>query len=225
MSARWYAEPITKEGISLDILTFEQIRLVIVVYSSALAPLFIIPFLHWRRLVPEWVLSYYIKMFFICALGWEIWFNYGLIGGDDVDVRRADALNLFLPLHVNWIFNSLADAGAICCGSLLFLWFMFGRDSTIYLQWNWSIFGLLLMILIGQNLIVEMFLYHDQLAVGKPLSWAPLSPGGPWLNPLLFDYNGRTIMFNTQIPWLIMAPLMYSMACKASWNQRFKSAR
>ena len=60
---------------------------------------------------------------------------------------------------------------------------------------------------LGQNVFVEMFLYHDQLAEGKPLSWAPLAPTGPWLNPTLFEFNGRTITLQGQVPWLLMTPL------------------
>ena len=62
---------------------------------------------------------------------------------------------------------------------------------------------------LGQNIGVEMFLYHDQLAVGKPLSWAPLAPTGPWWNPLLFEFNGRTITLQGQLPWLLAPWLIY----------------
>ena len=54
-----------------------------------------------------------------------------------------------------------------------------------------------------------MYLYHDQLSIGKPLSWAPLSPLGPQLNPILFTFSERTISLQSQIPWLIMTPLFY----------------
>ena len=54
-----------------------------------------------------------------------------------------------------------------------------------------------------------MFLYHDQLAEGKPLSWAPLAPTGPWFNPTLFEFRDRTITLQGQVPWLLMGPLFY----------------
>ncbi|MFT7267727.1 MAG: hypothetical protein ACI9LL_001106, partial [Porticoccus sp.] len=44
----------------MDILTFEQIRLVVVVYCSALLPLILIPTLHIRKSIPAWVLPFYI---------------------------------------------------------------------------------------------------------------------------------------------------------------------
>ena len=77
-----------------------------------------------------------------------------------------------------------------------------------------AVVGLIVMVLliwfIGQNVFVEMYLYHDQLAVGKALSWAPFAPTGPWFNPVLFEFNGRTITLQGQLPWLIMTPLFYA---------------
>ena len=52
-------------------------------------------------------------------------------------------------------------------------------------------------------MLVEMFLYHDQLEVGKQLSWAPLSPLGSLWNPVLFAFQDRTITLQGQIPWVI----------------------
>ena len=65
---------------------------------------------------------------------------------------------------------------------------------------------------VGQNIGVEMFLYHDQLAERKIVSWAPLAPLGSYLNPELIEFNGRRIMLQTQIPWLILPPIIYYMA-------------
>ena len=155
----------------MDLLSFEQLRLVIVVYLSALMPLILIPILHRQKLIPSWVLRFYGAMFVVCALGWELWFNYGLVAGDSVSVRRVDILNQMIPLHINGLLNSLADAGTICCGGLLLVWLLMGRGDSVYREWNWRVFSLLMVIFIGQNIFVEMFLYHDQLADGKHLSW------------------------------------------------------
>ena len=193
----------------LEHLTFEQLRLVIVVYTSALVPLLLIPILHWRKLIPAWVLPFYVTVFIVCAIGWELWFNYGLVAGDSVNIRRAEVLNQMIPLHFNGLLNSLADAGTICCGTLLLVWLLMGRQSSTYRQWRWSVFVLLGTIFIGQNIMVEMFLYHDQLAKGTRLSWAPLSPLGPWFDPILFEFNDRTIRLSSQLPWLLMTPLIY----------------
>ena len=194
----------------MEALTFEQTRLVFVVYCSALTPLLAIHWLHYRQLIPAWVLPVYISTFVVCALGWELWFNYGIIAGDSVDARRTLGLTQRLPLHLNWILNSLADAGAISCGGLLAVWLLSGRKATLFTHWRHSVFLCLLFLFIGQNILVEMFLYHDQLEVGKPLSWAPLSPFGPWWNPVLFEFQGRTITLQGQLPWLFMTPLFYA---------------
>jgi hypothetical protein len=65
---------------------------------------------------------------------------------------------------------------------------------------------------VAQNIGVEMFLYHDQLAEGKFLSWAPLAPTGSYFNPELFSFNGRRIMLQTQIPWIILPAIIYKGA-------------
>ena len=194
----------------MDVLTLEQTRVVFVVYCSALIPLLAIPWLHHRRVIPNWVLPVYISTFIACALGWELWFNYGVIAGDPVDARRALGLTQRLPLHLNWVLNSLADAGAISCGGLLAAWLLSGRNPALFSHWRHWVFLCLLFLFIGQNILVEMFLYHDQLKVGKPLSWAPLSPFGPWWNPVLFEFQGRTITLQGQLPWLFMTPLFYA---------------
>ena len=68
-------------------------------------------------------MKYTVFYFFItqiCAVGWEIWFTYGLLGGDPVDHRRPEPLNTLMPKHVNWILNSLAD-GSICMVAILLM--------------------------------------------------------------------------------------------------------
>ena len=103
-------------------LSFEQLRLVLVIYISSIVPLILIPYLHFKKKIPPWSLHIYILFFFICALGWEVWFNYGLLNGDNVNLRRAGQLSAAIPIHLNWILNSLADAGTICIGGLFLTW-------------------------------------------------------------------------------------------------------
>ena len=83
------------------------------------------------------------------------------------------------------------------------------KNNSIFYKWNWKCFFILLAIFISQNILVEMFLYHDQLAEGKSLSWAPLSPFGPYFNPVLFEFNERTIMLQSQMPWMILPWFFY----------------
>jgi len=191
-----------------NLLNFEQSRLVIVVYLSSLVPLILIPFLHFKRIIPAWSLHIYILFFFVCAIGWEIWFNYGLVDGDSVNVRRAEALSYFLPMNLNWLLNSLADSGTICLGGL-YLALSINKNYKVLYSWDWKFFFILLLIFLTQNLFVEMFLYHDQLSVDKQISWAPMSPLGSYINPILFSINGRNVSLQNQVPWLLMTPIFY----------------
>ena len=190
--------------------TPEQLRVILVVYTSSLLPLTWILWRRFRGKLKDWIWQTYWAAFATCALGWELWFTYGWVAGEAVDQRRAEILSSAIPIHLNWLLNSLADAGAVCLGGLLLVWWLFGRDESIFLKWHWGVFAVLVFHFIAQNLIVEMFLYHDQLAEGKPLSWAPLVPTGPWFNPTLFRFGDRTITLQGQVSWLIMAPLFYA---------------
>ena len=107
--------------------------------------------------------------------------------------------------------NSLADAGTICLGGILLTGKLLRSDRTVFNQWNYRAFIILLVWCIGQNVFVEIFLYYDQLSVGKDLSWAPLAPTGPWINPVLFQFDDRTITLHGQIPWLLMTPILYRL--------------
>jgi hypothetical protein len=147
----------------------------------------------------------------ICALGWELWFTYGLYAGDPVDLRRSEILNQFIPKNINWLMNSLADAGTISLGGILLTGKLMGSDRAVFNQWKIGAFLILLIWCISQNIFVEMFLYYDQLSVGKDLSWAPLAPTGPWINPVLFQFDDRTITLHGQIPWLLMTPILYKI--------------
>ena len=190
-------------------MSLEELRVITIVYVSALAPLII--YFYKKDSIPLWVPSIYLGSFLICSLGWELWFTYGWIDGDPVNVRRSEVLNTWIPMHLNWLLNSLADAGTISMGGLWLMWKYSKQNIQVFEQWNWGAFSILLIWCITQNLFVELFLYHDQLSEGKSLSWAPLAPTGQFFNPLLFEFNGRSVMFQTQLPWLIMAPILYKL--------------
>ena len=190
-------------------MSLEELRVITIVYVSALAPLII--YFYKKDSIPLWVPSIYLGSFLICSLSWELWFTYGWIDGDPVNVRRSEVLNTWIPIHLNWLLNSLADAGTISMGGLWLMWKYSKQNIQVFQQWNWGAFSVLLIWCITQNLFVELFLYHDQLSEGKSLSWAPLAPTGQFFNPLLFEFNGRSVMFQTQLPWLIMAPILYKL--------------
>jgi len=192
-------------------MSLEELRIIIVVYTSALVPILIMINLYRKDQLPRSILNIYLSTFIICALGWELWFNYGIFAGDPVELRRSEVLNQFLPKNINWLMNSLADAGTICLGGILLTGKLLGSGRSVFNQWNTGAFLILLAWCIGQNIFVEMFLYYDQLSVGKDLSWAPLAPTGPWFNPVLFQFDDRTITLQGQIPWLLMTPILYKL--------------
>ena len=195
-------------------MSFEEARVIFIVYTCSIVPLFLVLF--YKKNLPKWVPTFYLGAFLTCALGWEIWMTYGLVDGDPVSLRRSEVLNTWLPQNINWILNSLGDAGAICLGGLWLMWRYAGKDTRVFKSWDWGAFSVLMVWCVSQNILVEMFLYHDQLSVGKPLSWAPLIPSGPYFNPLLFEFNERTVMLQTQIPWLILPPFLYMAVIKLS---------
>ena len=188
-------------------MSFEEIRFIAIVYASSIIPILIL--IKYYSKLPKWVPAIYMGSFIVCALGWEIWFTYGLINGESVIERRSDILNQWIPLHLNWILNSLADAGTVCLGGLSLIWLVGNKQNNVFDSWKWSSFFILAIWCVGQNIFVELFLYYDQLGEGKNLSWAPLIPTGNTFNPVLFEFNSRSVMFQTQLPWLILPPILY----------------
>ena len=49
------------------VMTLEYLRVIVVVYCSALLPLLIVPRLHWRGLLPGWSIPAYVGSFLLCA--------------------------------------------------------------------------------------------------------------------------------------------------------------
>ncbi len=188
-------------------MSFEEIRVITVVYTAVLLPLII--YWKYKSRLPKWIPSFYIISLVVCSLGWELWFTYGWLDGDSVDLRRSENLNKWLPKDINWLLNSMGDAGAVLLGGAWLMWITHKKNLMIFKKWNWTAFVVLFIWCVSQNIFVEMFLYHDQLADGKPLSWAPLSPFGPYFNPVLFEFNERTIMLQSQIPWMILPWFFY----------------
>jgi len=193
-------------------MSLEELRVITIVYVAALAPLILI-FIK-KQKIPSWAPLLYLGALIACAAGWELWFTYGWIDGDPVNIRRSAVLNAWLHMDINWLLNSMADAGTISLGGLWLMWRLSNKNYDVFLSWNWRAFGILCVWCIAQNLCVELFLYHDQLSEGKLLSWAPLAPTGQYFNPLLFEFNGRSVMFQTQLPWLILPPILYMAAIK-----------
>jgi hypothetical protein len=190
-------------------LTEAQVGTVVTVYMASIVPTLIIIGLYLAGKFPRWLFYLFLGSFAICALGWEIWLTYGLVDGLDVDSRRPEALSAAIPMHINWIVNSLGDAAAIGLTGVLLVWLCYGKSDRAFVRWHWGAFTVLLIWFVGQNLLVELFIYQQQLAEGLRLSWAPLIPTGPWYNPEILEVGGKTVQLQTQLPWLLMTPLYY----------------
>jgi hypothetical protein len=186
-------------------LTEQQAFVVRNLYLSALVPAATVAVLYLLRRVPGWVMAVYAYSFVICALGWEIWYTYGLVGGLPVDARRAPAMSEAIPQNLNWVLTSLFDA-AICLIGLFLIWLIYGFKDTAFKRWKSPALAVLFVAFVGQNIYVE-YVIHDQVKPGLPLSWAPLIPTGPWFNFVLFEINHRSITFQTQLPWVLMVPV------------------
>ena len=111
-------------------MSFEEIRYIAIVYASSIIPILIL--IKYRFELPKWVPFIYLGSFIVCALGWEIWFTYGLINGESVIERRSEVLNQWIPLHINWIVNSLADAGTVCLGGLWLIWMIDNKKNYCF---------------------------------------------------------------------------------------------
>ena len=203
-------------------LTEAQTATVTIVYLASVLPTLIIVFLYLTGKLPRWIFSLFVVSFVVCAVGWEIWLTYGLVDGLDVDSRRPMAMSAAIPIHINWILNSLGDASAIGLTGVLLVWLFYGRSDDAFTQWRWGAFVVLLVWFVGQNLLVEFFVYQQQLAEGLRLSWAPLIPTGPWFNPVVLEIGGRTAQLQTQLPWLLMTPIYYLLLIRI--YRRFNSA-
>ena len=130
-------------------MTFEELRLIFIVYTAALLPILIL--IKNKETIPFWVNHTYLISLFVCIFGWELWFTYGLVDGLPVDMRRSDVLSIWLPIHINWLLNSLGDAGIVCLGGLWLMWISHDKDLSIFKEWKWGAFLVLLAWCIGQN--------------------------------------------------------------------------
>ena len=101
-------------------MSFEEIRVITVVYTAVLLPLII--YWKYKSRLPKWIPSFYIISLVVCSLGWELWFTYGWLDGDPVDIRRSENLNKWLPKDINWLLNSMGDAGAVLLGGAWLMW-------------------------------------------------------------------------------------------------------
>ena len=193
-------------------MIYAEIRIIFTIFVSAFLPIILLLLL--RSKLKIWIFKYYFTTLIICVLGWELWFTYGILGGDAVEIRRSEFLNSWLPQNINWLLNSLADAGTVCLGGLLLTYLIFRRSTEIFTKWQLGPFLVFYSWCLLQNVYVELFVYQDQLAQGNELSWAPLSPAGNLFNPMLFKWGNKSLYLQTQMPWILFGPIAYWLAIK-----------
>ena len=189
-------------------LNGEELWLVARLYFFAISPVILGLYLLKTKNIDYRTAITLCLTFFICAFGFEIWLTYGLIDGLPVNLRRSAALSCAVPQDLNWILNSLGDVLIVWIG-LFLVKKIFSKSSNPFNKWNWSVFSVLLIWFVIQNIYVEVFFYHLQLGSNGDLSWSPLMPLGSYYNPVLFEILGRPVTFQSQSSWLLMTPIVY----------------
>ena len=187
-----------------------ELRRVLVVYSAALAPIILSLYLIYKNKMEKWISLTLISTFLIAAFGWELWINYGVLNGQEVDFRRSEALSCAIPMNINWIVNSLGDTGIVWFGIILVGWTF--RNSENFDKFYWSVFFVLFAWFMFQNILVEVVIYHHQVGGNAMLSWAPMMPLGSWFNPKLQVVGDRTVALQTQSAWIIGSFVFYYLS-------------
>jgi hypothetical protein len=180
-------------------------------YWANISPLVVVLTMAALKKLPSWIPRIYAASFLLCAFGWEIWWNYGLVGGDPVDERRAEVLQHYNPQHLNWFLNSFGDAGSIALVGLFLVGAAYRFRPDPFQEWKWPAFAILFTWYTAQNLWIGTVVYSAQIADEHALSWAPFSPAGPWWNPILFHIGQSPIHLQTELPWIIMTPIIYAL--------------
>ena len=187
-----------------------EVRRVLVVYSAALAPIILSLYLIYKNKMEKWISLTLISTFLIAAFGWELWINYGVLNGQEVNLRRSEALSCAIPMNINWIVNSLGDTGIVWFGIILVGWIL--RNSKNFDKFYWSVFLILFAWFMFQNILVEIIIYHHQVGGNTLLSWAPMMPLGSWFNPKLQVIGDRTVALQTQSAWIIGSFVFYYLS-------------
>ena len=192
-------------------LTSDELWLVLRLYAFALSPVVLGLYYLIKKNISYNTVIILCSTFFICAAGFELWLKNGLFDGLPVSERRSEALNCAIPQDLNWVLNSLGDVFIVWIG-LFLVKKIFNKSPYLFKKWNWSIFLVLLVWFVAQNIYVEVFIYHNQLGISGDLSWGPLMPLGSYYNPTLFEISGRPVTFQSQSTWVLMTPIIYCIS-------------
>jgi len=198
--------------------TVRQAAVTSLIWFCATIPWLLLCAATYRGALRTWALKTAVLCSITSALGWEIWFTYGLVDGQPVDERRPEPLNRAMPRDINWILNSLDD-GTICMVGMAITWLVSREDGLRRVRWQAALLCSLWFLL--QNIAVEMVIYSGQLAEGTEISWAPMAPTGPYWNPALFRIGDSRCSLQAQLPWLFMIPIFFGIL---NWQYRREEA-
>jgi len=202
---------------NMDALNTLQMVTVVLLYGTSLGSFLVLAGLWCFGRLPHWIAAYYSGAVLLCGFGWEFWFAYGWGGGASIAERRTAQMNELIPPWFNGVGNAMGDAFGIAVVGLVLVWLLCG--AAAFDRWKWSALTVLLVWFVGENILIELTVYQAQLTSGAVLSWAPFSPFGNAWNPQLLDICGRTVHLQTQLPWVVMTPILYALAivCKRRW--------
>ncbi|MDB9985539.1 hypothetical protein OAD84_01105 [Pelagibacterales bacterium] len=189
----------------------DEWRKVMVIFTSIFVTMSVVLYTTLTGKNKKWMISTLIASFLIAVFGYEIWINFGIWNGQDVSMRRSDALNCAIPMQINWLTNSIVDTGVAWLGIIL-VNIYYKNSSVPFEKFVWPAFLILLVWYIGQNIWVEMILYHNQIGNDARISWGPLMPLGPWYNPTLFSFGEREATLQSQLVWFISTFMIYFIA-------------
>jgi len=164
-----------------------------------------------------WISKIYITCFCISSLGFELWFNFAIAGGETMDVRQEnEEMDALIPYPINWAMNASIDAG-FCMLAVLVLEGIrrMSRLKNVFERWRWVALIPLYILFFAQAIILP-----QRWAPGE-LSWAPFAPLGEAFNPCLFNLLGNDdVTVNRLCPWLFMSPIAYGVTLWILYRKR-----
>ena len=178
-------------------------------YFDAIEGPVILACLYLLRRLPKWVLICYCCGFTICALGWELWWTFGIFG-DSVEDRRGHCANRTIPMEINWLLNSSTD-GKIMLMCILLSWLSFGCSTRQFGCWDLRVWLIFVVYGFAQQMLVTAMSQDDlkgqQGGTGIGFGWAPLSPIP--VDHTLFSIGSTKFSFQVMQPWILAPHALY----------------
>mmetsp|Transcript_1822 Transcript_1822/g.2587 ORF Transcript_1822/g.2587 Transcript_1822/m.2587 type:complete len:235 (-) Transcript_1822:127-831(-) len=192
-----------------DILTLT------IVYSNALIPIPMVILMSMKKDL-RWVAAVYLFTVILAACGWETWWTFGFVDGENVnDIYTSKLLKTYLPAKVCWLLNSLCDGTvALITISLLASYRRKPLEKASLLD------AVVIAIFFNlQDLLVSVFCYEQVLLSGKT-GLAPFSPVHAKWNPVT---SVGQFEISVELPWIFMSFFWYPLALKT--RQTFSTSQ